>query len=136
MARARLLHDLQSDEIRCQLSMPVMIDQTQIDDLVARPTESLIVEIKRWINPNEPEGEAKIARAALAIHNRNGGFLIIGFDDKTLQPDAGNEPEDVRAAFHIDKIQAIVSRYASELFEVAIGFAKRDGVEHPVIVVA
>jgi hypothetical protein len=115
--------------------MPVTIDQTHIDDLVARPTESLNVEIKRWINPDGPEGEAKIALAALAIHNRNGGFLIIGFDDKTLQPDAGNEPGDVRTAFHIDKIQRIVSRYTSELFEVAVGFGKRDGVEHPVIVV-
>jgi hypothetical protein len=115
--------------------MPVTIDQTRIDDLVARPTESLNVEIKRWINPNEPEGEAKIARAALAIRNGNGGFLIIGFDDKTLQPDAGNEPGDVRTAFHIDKIQGIVSRYTSELFKVAVGFGKRDGLEHPVIVV-
>jgi hypothetical protein len=115
--------------------MPVTIDQTRIDDLVARPTESLNVEVKRWINPDEREGEAKIARAALAIHNRNGGFLIIGLDDKTLQPDAGNEPTDVRTAFRIDKIQGIVSRYTSELFEVVVGFGKRDGVEHPVIVV-
>jgi len=63
----------------------------------------------------------------LAIRNRNGGFPIIGFDDKTLQPDAGNEPGDVRTAFHIDKIQGIVSRYTSELFEVVVGFGKRDG---------
>jgi len=96
--------------------MPVTIDQTRIDDLVARPTESLNVEIKRWINPDEPEGAAIIARAALAIRNRNGGFLIVGFDDKTLQPDAGNEPGDVRTSFHIDKIQGIVSRYTSELW--------------------
>ena len=65
--------------------MPVTIDQIQIDDLVARPAESLNVEIKRWINPDEPEGAAKIARAALAIRNRNGGFIIIGFDNETLQ---------------------------------------------------
>jgi|SRR5208337_2993219 len=115
--------------------MPVTVDQTRIDDLVTRPTESLNVEIRRWINPDEAEGAAKIARAALAIRNRNGGFLIIGFDDETLQPDAGNEPGDVRAAFHIDKIQGIVSRCASELFEIAVGFGERDGVEHPVIVV-
>ena len=115
--------------------MPVTVDQTRIDDLVTRPTESLNVEIKRWINPDEPEGAAKIARAALAIRNRNGGFLIIGFDDETLQPDAGNEPGDVRAAFHVDRIQRIVSRYASELFEIAVGFGEREGVEHPVIVV-
>jgi hypothetical protein len=115
--------------------MPVTIDQARIDDLVARPSESLTVEIKRWFNPDEPEREAKIARAAMAIRNKNGGFLIIGFDNKTLQPDFGNEPADVRIAFHIDKIQGIVSRYSSELFEIAVGFGERNGVEHPVIVV-
>jgi len=115
--------------------MPVTIDQRRIDDLVARPSESLNVEIKRWINPGEPEGAAKIARAAMAIRNRDGGFVIIGFDDKTLQPDFGNEPADVRTAFHIDKIQGIVSRYSSELFEVAVGFGDRNGADHPVIVV-
>ena len=76
--------------------MPIKIDQTRIVDLVTRPSESLNIEIKRWINPGEPEGKAKIAKAALAIRNRNGGFLIIGFDDKTLRPDAGNEPGNVR----------------------------------------
>ena len=115
--------------------MPVAIDQTRIDVLVARPTESLNVEIKRWISADEPEGIAKIARAALALRNRNGGFLVIGFDDETLQPDIGHAPSDVRAAFHVDKIQAIVSRYSFDLFEVAVGFGQRDGAEYPVIVV-
>src|SRR5271154_2486145 len=48
--------------------------------------------------------------------------LIIGFDDKTLEPDVGHGPVDVRAAFHVDKIQTIVSRYSFDLFEVAVGF--------------
>jgi hypothetical protein len=37
--------------------MPVTIDQRRIDDLVARPTESLNVEIKRWINPERCSAE-------------------------------------------------------------------------------
>ena len=90
--------------------MPDMIDQKRIDDLVARPTESLNIEVKRWISPHEPEGIAKIARAALALRNRNGGFLIIGFDDQTMQPDVAHAPTDIREIFHGDKIQAIVSK--------------------------
>jgi predicted HTH transcriptional regulator len=66
------------------------IDQRRIDELIAHPSESLNVEIKRWIDPATPEGTAKIVKAAQAIRNRNGGFLILGFDDKTLQPDVGN----------------------------------------------
>src|SRR5262249_58403471 len=74
-------------------------------------------------------------RGALALRNRNGGYFVIGFDDKTLQPDIGNEPAGVRAAFHTDKIQGLISRYASELFEVAVVFGKHGGREYPVIVV-
>ncbi len=63
------------------------IDQSRIDDLAARPSESLNVEIKCWISADEPEGIAKIVKAAQAIRNRNGGFLLLGFNDKTLSPD-------------------------------------------------
>ena len=59
-----------------------------------------------------PEGQAKIIRACFARYNRNGGYLVIGFDDKTLQPELGNEPADVRRAFHVDDIQGLISRYA------------------------
>jgi hypothetical protein len=109
------------------------IDQTEVDALAARPSESLNLEVKSWIDPSAPEGAAKIVRAALALRNRNGGYLVVGFKDKTLEPDIGNEPPDVRAAFHLDKIQGLVSRHASELFEIGVGFGVRDGREYPVI---
>jgi hypothetical protein len=109
------------------------IDQSPIDELVARPSEGLNVEVKTWIDPDAPDGMAKIVRAALALRNRNGGYLLIGFDDKTLQPDIGNAPPDVRATFRLDKIQGLVSRHSSELFEVGVAFGTRDGREYPVI---
>jgi hypothetical protein len=52
--------------------------------------------------------------------------LIIGFDDKTLEPDVGHAPVDVRAPFYVDKIQTIVSRYSFDLFEVAVGFGQTE----------
>jgi hypothetical protein len=106
-----------------------------VDELVAHPSEALNVEIKGWIDPSAPEGIAKIAKAALAIRNRDGGFLIIGFDNATLEPDGDNRPSDVRATFHHDNIQSIVSRYASDKFEITIAYGRRDGSEYPVIVI-
>ena len=106
---------------------------SRIQALVDRPSESLSVELKRWIDPDHPEGVAKIVRAALALRNHNGGYLVIGFDNETLQPDKKGAPADVRHTFHIDKIQGIVSRFASEPFEVAVDFAERDGHAYPVI---
>jgi hypothetical protein len=111
------------------------IDQERINDLVAHPSESLNVEVKRWLDLNTPEGIAKIVKAALAIRNRNGGFFLIGFDDESLLPDVDNKPSDVRAAFHLDTIQGLISKYASEPFEIGVGFGLRDDVEFPVIVV-
>jgi hypothetical protein len=109
------------------------IDQAQIDELVTRPSEGLSVEVKTWIDPGAPEGAAKIVRAALALRNRNGGYLIVGFDDKTLLPDNGNAPSDVRATFHLDKIQGLVSRYSAELFEIGVAYGTRYGRDYPVI---
>ena len=110
-------------------------DYDQVQALVARPGESLNVEIKRWLDPTSAVGIAKIVKAVFAIRNRNGGFLVIGFDDKTLQPDLANEPADVRANFHQDSIQLLVSRYAYEPFEIHVVFVEREEHTCPVIVV-
>lgn len=111
------------------------ISRNQIDELVTNPFEGLNVEIKRWIDPSLPEGQAKIIKGCLALRNRNGGFFIIGFDDKTLLPDAGNAPAKPREVFHVDKIQALISKYAQDIFEISVAFSSRDGVDYPVIVI-
>jgi hypothetical protein len=113
----------------------MQMEQRRIDELIARPAEGLNFEIKRWLNPDQPEDAAKIVKAAIAIRNRNGGFVLIGFDDKTLQPDTHNVPPNVRAAFHLDKIQGLISKHASEPFEVAVAYGKRGSQEYPVIVI-
>ncbi len=106
----------------------------EVQSLVNNPGESLGVELKRWIDPTTDEGIAKIAKACMAMRNNNGGFVVIGFDNETRQPDQ-NRPADVQGSFHFDKIQAIVSRFASEVFEVAVKFGSRDGQDFPVICV-
>jgi hypothetical protein len=100
------------------------IDQTTLDNLVAALSEGLNVEIKRWISPTELGGLAKIIKGILGIRNRNGGFFIVGFDDKTLLPDEENRIKDYKSLYHIDEIQRIVSDFASEVFEVTVGFGR------------
>ena len=108
-------------------------DFARIQALVDRPTESLSIELKRWIDPDQPEDAAKIVKAALALRNHGGGDLVIGFDDHTHEPSQEDVPQDVEAAFHIDKIQDLISRYASEPFEVSVEFTEREGQPYPVI---
>ena len=49
------------------------IDPTRVDELVARPSEGLNVEIKTWIKLDDAAGMVKLVRAAFALRNRNGG---------------------------------------------------------------
>ena len=111
------------------------IDSSRIQELIERPGESLSVELKRWIDPDTPEGMAKIVKAALALRNHGGGYLVIGFDNDTLAPDHENIPEKLREKYHIDKIQGLISKYASETFEVFLEFPEKEGQEYPVIIV-
>jgi len=110
-------------------------DNPKIQALVERPNESLAIEVKTWFDPNSREGQAKIVRAVLALRNNDGGYLLVGFDDTSMLPDLEHAPVDVRATFHPDKIHELVTRFASESFEVSVEFGERDGTLFPVIVV-
>jgi len=89
-----------------------------IQELVNQPRESLAVELKNWINPEEPTGIITLVKAAIAMRNNNGGFILIGFDNDTCQPIHEDVPENVQELFNKDTIQGLVTRYASEFFEV------------------
>jgi hypothetical protein len=110
-------------------------DRELLERLVQLPGETLNVEIKAWLDPTQAVDAAKIIKACFALRNRNGGHLLIGFQDRSLQPDTGREPADIRRLFHVDDLQALISRHASTLFEVRVEFVERDGTPYPVIIV-
>jgi hypothetical protein len=112
-----------------------MVEKSVIDGLVGNPSESLSVELKRWIDSTQPDGIEKIVKGVLALRNRNGGFFVVGIDDKTLAPDIPNEPQNAKELFHVDVIQGLISKYASEPFEIEIAWGERGGRQYPVIVV-
>lgn len=97
--------------------MAGIMTPNEINDLLRSPSESLSVEIKSWLDLDNPMDQGKVARTLLALRNHNGGTLIFGFDDKTLQPAVEGRPTDVRAAFHADKIQRIVKEFCLPPFE-------------------
>src|SRR5271168_859046 len=112
-----------------------MLDRFVIKEFIENPTESLNTELKRWIDPTQPAGIGKIVRATLALRNRNGGFLVVGFDNSTYAPDVEHEPPNPKELFHVDLIQGIVSKYASDLFEIEVLWGEREGRQYPVVVV-
>jgi len=105
-----------------------------IQSLVDRPRELLSVELKDWFDPQSIEGVAKLVRAALALRNQNGGYLVIGFDDKTRE--ATNPAASlvgITSRFNQDTLQGIISKYASQTFEIAVDFPIRDGHQFAVV---
>jgi predicted HTH transcriptional regulator len=54
--------------------------------LVDTPNETLEVEYKSWLDLDDNETRADLARHIAAIANHGGGYIVFGFDDKTLQP--------------------------------------------------
>jgi hypothetical protein len=108
-------------------------DREEIRALVHAPRESLAVEIKRWLDPRQLDGIAKLVKCALAMRNYGGGHMIIGLDNKTGESVSDGYPIDVRAMFHADVIQPIISKFASKPFEVTVEFVERDARAHPVI---
>ncbi len=114
----------------------MFITDEEIESFINRPSEGLSREIKTWIDPTSPHGIQKIVIACFALRNRNGGFLLIGFNDRTLQPDLSSAPANVEADFHVDVIQELIARYASQPFEVAVGFGQREAGTFPVIKIA
>ena len=104
-----------------------------LDELLRNPSENYDVEVKNWFELNSEKGISKIVKGCIALRNNNGGYLIIGFDDETLQPNIEERPTNVIEKYNPDTIQEIVSKYSSELFEATVYYPVRDGLEYPVI---
>lgn len=52
-----------------------------------------------------------------------------------MAPDAYTLDQPVETLFHIDILQALVSRYTNPSFEIMVALAERDGQVHPVIII-
>ena len=92
------------------------------------PQESLSQELKSWLDPAVPQHKAVVVRALLALRNRNGGQLLIGFkDDGQPRPDAPSF--DLRQTYHADRIQDLIAAHASDRFEVEVEVFEDGGAD-------
>lgn len=112
------------------------LNPEQLAQLLTRPTESLNAETKTWLDLRTPEGVAKLVKATFALRNRNGGTLVIGFNDVTLAPDPYNLAGDVKEIFHIDAVQGVISKFANQPFEIDIDYPILNDTIHPIISVS
>jgi len=103
---------------------------TDLQDLIERPVESEGLELKSWVDLNDPPARAGIARHLAAIANFGGGYLIFGFNDDTTRCASVS---NVRNLYSQDVIAGIVDRYLQPKFQCEVIFESYEDTEHPVV---
>lgn len=113
--------------------MPTIAD---LQPLLGEPREDLAAEYKTWLDLSGNEHKAVLAKAAIALANHGGGFIIIGFDDQgpALTPVArpAGFPEVSQ-----DAVNAAIHRFATPEFHCELYNVPHPATQavHPVIVV-
>jgi hypothetical protein len=98
-------------------------------------SETLDTELKAWLDLSEPREAALFAKACLALRNNDGGRIILGIDNSSCNSVTPDEPIDVSNAFHVDKVNEVVGRFAIPKFEVRVNLKLYQGTVHPEILI-
>ncbi len=107
-------------------------DPRRLEHLVQSTTESLEIERKSWIDFSSPEGQSKFIRTVAALHNHNGGWLLIGFDPTTHRPIPPASTFNVREQYCPDTLQSLVATHLAPKIPITVEFSP---VEHFEVVV-
>lgn len=111
------------------------ISPDRLGDLLVDPREALDLELKNWLDlQGDRHHKAILAKAAMALANHGGGFILLGFEDG---PDgvveADNRP-DAMTAYSQDVVNGIVEHYCEPSFHCEVGVeASPAGSEFPVV---
>ena len=108
-------------------------ENRELEELIDSPRERLDVEYKTWLDLNDNETRAKIARHLCALANFGGGYLIFGVNDNMTS--AGPCPATAAGPYDHDTLSGIVKRYLKPTFQVAVYEVNSavTRVTHPVV---
>lgn len=108
----------------------------ELQPLVTEPREALDAEYKEWLDLTINDHRALLAKAAIAIANHGGGYIIIGFKDQGHQlvdlPYPSGFPEISQ-----DAVNSAIRRFATPEFHCEVYRIPHptSGIAYPVIVV-
>ena len=106
-------------------------EQSHLQMLVEDPREDLDREYKNWLDLKNKENKGTLAKAAIAMVNYGGGFIIIGFKHPDLQ--SYECPKDIPLITQ-DLVNSVISAYADPSFHCTVqNIRTRVGISHVVI---
>jgi len=98
--------------------------------------ETLDTELKTWLDLSDPREAVLFAKACLAMRNNDGGRIVLGIDDLTAKSIEFPTGLDPVFAYHTDRVNEIVGRYAVPKFEVVVAFKKYGAQVHPELTIS
>ena len=101
--------------------MPAPSEQERLAELLIDLREDLELEVKNWLDlANNKEDKARFAKAALALTNHGGGYIVLGFEDTAdgITP-APNRPATL-AGYNQELLNGIVHNYCDPPFHCAV----------------
>ena len=111
-----------------------LIEELQL--LITKPREDLATEYKGWLNLQGNEHKATLAKAAIALANHGGGYIVVGFAEQgqslESQPRPAENPEITQ-----DSVNEAIRRYADPEFHCEVYEVPHPdtGVSHTVVTV-
>ena len=93
------------------------MDNRELQELVDVPRERLDVEYKTWLDLDNRETRAKLARHLCALANFGGGFVVFGINDDMTNAGA---PSPEAGPYDPDTVSGIVERYLTPAFQVDV----------------
>lgn len=115
-----------------------MASREDLLPLITEPREDLAYEYKYWLDLTSKDHKAKatLAKAAIALANHGGGFIVIGFAEQGQTLESRPRPEKIPEITQ-DSVNEAIRRYADpefhcEVFEVP---HPDTGVSHTVVAV-
>ena len=62
--------------------MLIINPNTDLDDLINEPRETLDVEVKEWLDRTDNDHRSMVAKEIIALATHGGSFLVIGFEER------------------------------------------------------
>ena len=108
----------------------------ELQPLITEPREDLAYEYKDWLDLTSKEHKATLAKAAIALANHGGGFIVIGFAEQEQTLKSRRRPEGIPEITQ-DSVNESVHLYAEPKFQCAMHLVSHPDtdVQHPVVII-